>query len=193
MMKKAMKETVLIRLNMSNAIFDKTNLMFSVLVLFSLNILWTLFAFNITCYTAQKIKFFINVIFKTSFFCAVLCIFIFILFATFKNLVLSWEGVLIKWGGTGGGLTLWKILYLGVMLINGNGWWKFRKIAIVPPASLIPSPSIRSPRVYAFIMKTLRKKFWKTCSFIYFLHWVLKRSFWVQTVFTPNSDLEERV
>ena len=36
---KAMKETVLIRLNMSNAIFDKTNLMFSVLVLFSLNIL----------------------------------------------------------------------------------------------------------------------------------------------------------
>ena len=62
MMKKAMKETVLIRLNMSNAIFDKTNLMFSVLVLFSLNILWTLFAFNITCYTAQKIKFFINVI-----------------------------------------------------------------------------------------------------------------------------------
>ena len=189
MMKKAMKETVLIRLNMSNAIFDKTNLMFSVLVLFSLNILWTLFAFNITCYTAQKIKFFINVISKLHFFCAVLCIFIFILFATFKNLVLSWEGVLIKWGGGGGGGWFYEKFFI----INGNGWWKFRKIAIVPPASLIPSPSIRSPRVYAFIMKTLRKKFWKTCSFIYFLHWVLKRSFWVQTVFTPNSDLEERV
>ena len=45
-----MKETVLICSNMSNVITDKTNVMFEVLVLFSLNMLWTLFVFNITCY-----------------------------------------------------------------------------------------------------------------------------------------------